>query len=103
MDHEPVDVDHIVRHETVDQLAAAVDEDVLPGLLLQLPNLFGDVALEQRPVPSSGSLRLCETTNFGRLFILTANSPSVSSAPGQAAAKPVNVFRPSNSASLPNS
>ena len=51
MHHEPVDVDQVVRHKAVDQLAAAVDEDVLPGLLLQLPDLFCDIALEQCPVP----------------------------------------------------
>ena len=72
MHHEPVDVDQVVRHKAVDQLAAAVDEDVLPGLLLQLPDLFCDIALEQCPVPVERLLEASRDHELLELFILTA-------------------------------
>src|SRR4029450_12544134 len=52
---------------------------------------------------SSGSTKVVEATYFGREFILTAHSPSVSSIEGHAAAKPSYVARPSKSASLAKS
>src|SRR5512132_290839 len=56
-DHQPVLVDQPVRVERADDVAAAVDQDVLPGLLLQRRYLFREISLEQRPVPGQG---LCQ-------------------------------------------
>src|SRR6266511_2276640 len=51
MDHEPVFVDQLALTERLDQFAAAVDQDVLPGLLFQVAHCLDRVALKQRGVP----------------------------------------------------
>jgi hypothetical protein len=55
------------------------------------------------PFQGSGGWSVRETTYFGRVFMRTAKSPSMSSIDGQAAAKPANVSRPSSKASLAQS
>jgi hypothetical protein len=47
-DHEPILVDQVVLHQRVHEIAAAEDQDVLAGLLLELGHFFGDVSLDQR-------------------------------------------------------
>src|SRR5262249_25149075 len=44
-------VDQVVRQQPVHECTAAVDEEVLAGLLFQVGDCVGDVALEQRAVP----------------------------------------------------
>jgi len=57
-----------IRLVSAGERGAAVDEDVLSGLLLQVGNRVDDVALKQRLFHSSGSCKLVEATNFGRLL-----------------------------------
>src|SRR6266536_1837698 len=51
VDHEPVLIDQLVRHQRVHERAAAVDEDVVAGLLLQVGGRVDDVALEECRLP----------------------------------------------------
>src|SRR5262249_45595043 len=102
-DHEPVLVDQPVRVEGVDELAAAVDQQVLSRLLLQLRDLLRDVSLQQGSVPGEwfpegrGGYELGDRIHpHGELAL-------GSSINGQAAAKPSKVTRPSSSASLAKS
>src|SRR6266487_2159897 len=44
MDHEPVFVDQPVLRERLDEFATAIDQDVLPGLLLQVSDRLDGVA-----------------------------------------------------------
>src|SRR5215218_4818474 len=50
-DHEPVLVYEVVFQRRVDEISAAVDQDVLAGLLLELGNLLRYVLLDQACVP----------------------------------------------------
>src|SRR5215217_1963412 len=51
-DHEPVLVDEVVLHQRVHKIAAAEDQDVLTGLLLQPGHFLRDVPFDQpRIVP----------------------------------------------------
>src|SRR6266511_1942727 len=50
--HQEVElIDQVVLHQGADKLATAVDQQVLTGLLLQLGDLFCDVAFQRRGVP----------------------------------------------------
>src|SRR6266536_1381236 len=65
VDHEPVLIDQLVRHQRVHERAAAVDEDVVAGLLLQVGDRVDDVAAEAerrgrdcgRPAGTSSQIR----------------------------------------------
>src|SRR5215471_11095256 len=74
-----------------------------PGCCFSFRTFSGTSPLSSVAFHSSGSVKVVEATYFGRRFILTANSPSVSSMEGQAAAKPWYVTRPKRSASLAKS
>ena len=77
MEHQPVLVDQVVAHQRLGELAAADDLEVLSGLLLELGDRLGDVALEQtRVAPRQGSSRVVEATYFGRLFRVAAMGSS---------------------------
>ena len=47
MDPDPILIDEIVFHQRVHEIAAAVDQDVLTGLLLQLGDFLRDIPLDQ--------------------------------------------------------
>src|SRR5262245_37350647 len=51
IDQQPIFIDQVMLHQRADKLATAVDQEVLVGLLLQLGDLFGDVALQRRGAP----------------------------------------------------
>ena len=56
VDEQPVLVDQVVAQELVDEVRAAVDEEVAAGLRLQLPDLGGHVAGDDRRVVPVGPL-----------------------------------------------
>jgi len=91
-------------HQRARQLATAVHQDVLTGLLFQPGDLFRDISLDQGCVPREWFFRVVEATNFGRLLIRSTYpaSPGPSSAAvleDQASAKPLYVSRPISRAS----
>ena len=84
-DHQPVLVHEVVLHQRLDELAAAVDQDVAAVGLLQLGHLAGTSSLITVELFQVGSPRVLETTYLGMLLNLSANSPSRE---GHAAANP---------------
>jgi hypothetical protein len=63
--HEPKAVDQAVPHEGVDQPAAAVDQQILAGLLLQLLHGLDGVAFEQPCVPLQRLFQGCRCNELG--------------------------------------
>ena len=80
-----VDLDEVVPRERVDELRAAVHEDVFVALLLQLRDLRPRSPESTVEFDHSGFWSVEETTYFGIELNLSANSPARE---GQAAAKP---------------
>jgi hypothetical protein len=76
----------ITSTEGVEEIAAAVQEDVPAGLLLQFRDRLDGVAPMTVEFRQDGLSRVLETTYFGRSFMRSAN-PSSLGAVGQNAAK----------------
>src|SRR6266536_2056960 len=102
MEHEPKFVDQLVLHECLDEFSTAIDQDVLPGLLLEARTASSASPASSAAFHSSGSFNVVDATYLGRLFIRSAK-PCSSVTDGQTAAKLSYVTRPSSSASLAKS
>lgn len=87
VDHDPRLVDEVVLHRRVYEGAAAVDQDLPTGLLLQPGHVLRDVALDQRRVVPLGPFQSRRNQDGGRPFIPSAK-PASSVMDGQTAAKP---------------
>jgi hypothetical protein len=73
-------VDEVVFHQRGIQWTGAVFKDVSAGLLLQLGDVFGDVAGDDAGVPGCLS-QSCRCDVLGMLFIRSTNSCGTPSAP----------------------